>query len=132
MARLRDVVFDAEHAVTLARFWAAVLDSHQLRPLSDEDRAWLAEQGWTPEDTPEVPLDPVDPDGVRIWFNTVPDPTPGKNRVHLDVDLSTPDQLQRLLELGATVVSPPEKHGERWWILADVEGNQFCAFPPEV
>jgi hypothetical protein len=130
MAGLRDVVFDAEHAGTLAAFWDAVLDGHRRRPYTDEDRALLAEHGWSEEDDPEVPLDPLQPGGIRIWFNTVPDPTPGKNRLHLDVDLTSVDELQRLLDLGASVVSEPEMHGERWWILADVEGNQFCAFPP--
>ena len=131
MADLRDVCVDAEHAMTLARFWEAVLGTHKLRDIDDDVRAELAAEGIAPDDLPSVPLDPSDPSGVRIWFNTVPDPTPGKNRLHLDVNLSSDEELQRLLDLGAVVVSPPEQHGERWWILADVEGNQFCAFPPQ-
>lgn len=131
MAGLRDVVVDAEHAATLAGFWDGVLHTHQLRPITDEVRAWLVEDGIDPDDPPQLPLDPLEPGGCRIWFNTVPDPTPGKNRLHLDVDLTDQGELDRLLGLGATVVSRPEEHGERWWILADVEGNQFCAFPPE-
>lgn len=130
MAGLRDVCVDAEHALTLARFWDAVLETHTLREIDDEWRAELAADGVDPEDVGSVPLDPVDSAGVRIWFNTVPDPTPGKNRLHLDVDLTSDEELQRLLDLGAVVVSRPEDHAERWWILADVEGNQFCAFPP--
>jgi hypothetical protein len=132
MAALRDVVFDAHHALTLARFWDAVLDTHTLTPLDDDDLAWLAERGIDPDNPTSVGLDPVgDDDGLRIWFNTVPDPTPGKNRLHIDVNLRDEGELQRILDLGATVVSRPDEHGERWWILADPEGNQFCAFLPE-
>lgn len=130
MAELRDVVFDARHASTLARFWDGVLDTHVRPPLDDEDLAWIAEHGLDPEDLPSEGLDPVDGSGMRIFFNAVPDPTPGKNRVHIDVNLRDADELQRILDLGATVVSRPEDHQDRWWILADPEGNQFCAFMP--
>lgn len=131
MAGLRDVVVDCVHAGRLARFWDDVLDDYRLRPYGDEDLAWLAEQGIDdPLDDPSVVLDPVAGEGVRIWFNTVPDPTPGKNRLHLDVNLADVAELDRLLTRGAAVVSPSDQHGEDWWILADPEGNQFCAFPP--
>jgi predicted enzyme related to lactoylglutathione lyase len=132
MAGLRDVVFDAHHALNLARFWDAVLDSHALPALDDELMTWLTEQGIDPDNPPSVGLDPVGGSGgMRIFFNNVPDPTPGKNRVHIDLNLRDDAELQRVLNLGATVVSRPEERGERWWILADPEGNQFCAFPPE-
>jgi hypothetical protein len=131
MAGIRDVVVDAHHALNLARFWDAVLDSHSLPPLDDELLNWLKEQGVDPENPPGVPLEPVDGSELRIFFNNVPDPTPGKNRLHLDVNLRDDAELEQLLDLGATVVSRPEEHQERWWILADPEGNQFCAFPPE-
>ena len=132
MAGLRDVVFDTHHALELALFWDAVLDSHTLLPFDDDDLAWLAERGYDVDNPPSVALDPISSaGGLRIWFNNVPDPTPGKNRLHVDINLRDDGELQRVLDLGATVVSRPEEHGERWWILADPEGNQFCAFPPE-
>jgi hypothetical protein len=31
--------------------------------------------------------------------------------------------------LGARVVSEPDGE-QRWWVLADPEGNEFCAFAP--
>jgi hypothetical protein len=131
MPELRDVVVDCVHAGRLARFWDEVLDDYRLRPYGDEDLSWLAEQGIDdPLDDPSVALDPIGRDGVGIFFNTVPDPTPGKNRLHLDINLADVAELDRLRELGATVVSPPDQHGEDWWILADPEGNLFCAFPP--
>ena len=47
-----------------------------------------------------------------------------KNRVHLDVYVRGVD---RLLDLGARVLADfrPERV-----TLADVEGNEFCVFPP--
>ena len=30
---------------------------------------------------------------------------------------------------GAVVLREPGE--ERWWVLADPEGHEFCAFPPE-
>ena len=51
-----------------------------------------------------------------------------KNRVHIDVNPTGCDQdeeLQRLLELGATRVDVGQ--GEQSWVvLADPEGNEFC------
>ena len=52
----------------------------------------------------------------------VPEPKTVKNRVHWDV--LTPS-VAALVEAGATVLS--EQPG--WTVLADPEGNEFCAFP---
>lgn len=117
MATLRDVVVDASDPEALALFWAQLLTSHRVRPHATGSR--------------EVVLEPTDEAAPRIWFVAVPDPTPGKNRLHLDVDLGSNDELEELLERGATVHAGPQDHGERWWVLADPEGNLFCAFPPE-
>jgi hypothetical protein len=66
---------------------------------------------------------------VARGFQRVAEPTPGKNRVH--VDLIAKDrvgEVQRLVELGATQqydqlgVVP----GLEWTTLADPEGNAFC------
>ncbi|MEK8110240.1 VOC family protein [Micromonospora sp. M12] len=34
-----------------------------------------------------------------------------------------------LLDAGATVLREPQDRA-RWWVLADPEGNEFCAFAP--
>jgi hypothetical protein len=47
----------------------------------------------------------------------------GKNRVHVDVVASVDELVRR----GAQVV---EVHPE-WTVMADPEGNELCAFPPE-
>lgn len=55
------------------------------------------------------------------------DPTPGKNRLHLDVAAEDVDaEVVRLLEAGATHVSDQEMPGFRWVVLAYPDGNQFC------
>jgi hypothetical protein len=49
-------------------------------------------------------------------------------RFHLDIRLPAPDPAP-LVAAGARLVSSPD--GETpWWVLADPEGNEFCAFGP--
>jgi Glyoxalase-like domain len=43
--------------------------------------------------------------------------------MHLDIRLRDRTHLNELLALGATVVSEQEN----WLVLADPEGNEFCA-----
>jgi len=64
----------------------------------------------------------------EYWvFGPVPEPKTVKNRVHWDVDLAGPDP-SGLVAAGATVIREPD--GDiSWWIMADPEGNEFCAFP---
>lgn len=50
-----------------------------------------------------------------------------KNRMHVDIRLRDQAHLDELLGLGATVVS--EYDG--WRIIADPEGNEFCAKHPD-
>jgi hypothetical protein len=58
----------------------------------------------------------------------VPEAKTTKNRVHIDVrpiGANQDEELQRLLELGATRVDIGQ--GEQSWVvLADPEGNEFC------
>jgi predicted enzyme related to lactoylglutathione lyase len=68
------------------------------------------------------------PEGPRLGFQKVPDPTPGKNRVHLDFSTVDVDaEVSRLTAAGATEVG---RHGIgddfRWVVLADPDGNAFC------
>ncbi|BCI54173.1 hypothetical protein NIIDNTM18_34510 [Mycolicibacterium litorale] len=52
-----------------------------------------------------------------------------KNRVHLDVAVGPGlEGVERLVRLGARVLAD---HLPGWVTLADVEGNEFCAFPAE-
>jgi hypothetical protein len=129
-ARLKDIVIDAHRPAPLARFWAAVL-GYQVRPYGPEDLDQLTSIGRTPETDPSVAVDP--PDGVvgpGLFINEVPEPKTGKNRLHLDVWLPGED-VDPLLALGARLLREPD--GEiGWWVLADPEGNEFCAFRREM
>jgi len=63
-----------------------------------------------------------------FWMFTVEsEPKSVKNRLHWDVwlDGGTP---QPLLDAGATLLREPGDDVD-WWVLADPEGNEFCAFP---
>ena len=66
--------------------------------------------------------------GPRLAFQKVPDPTPGKNRVHIDFGVAdTEAEVKRLVELGA-VETGRHTFGENfsWVVLADPDGNAFC------
>jgi hypothetical protein len=125
MSNLVEIVLDCRHAATLARFWEAAL-GWRIRPYDDAEVARLAALGLTPETDPAVAIDP--PDGSLVFFlQEVPEPRTVKNRMHLDIRLRDQAHLDELIRLGATVVS--EQEG--WRVLADPEGNEFCAKHPK-
>lgn len=71
----------------------------------------------------------VQPDGPRLGFQKVPDPTPGKNRVHLDLAAGgdVESEVARLVGLGATEIGRNSFGAEfSWVVLADPAGNAFC------
>jgi catechol 2,3-dioxygenase-like lactoylglutathione lyase family enzyme len=113
--RFSELVIDCRDPEALAAFWAAVLD---YRVLSREDGA--VEIG------PEAGFGGPAP---TLVFGPVADPTPGKLRLHIDVNATDRDQdaeLQRLLGLGATPADVGQTGDEGWHVLADPEGNEFC------
>jgi hypothetical protein len=123
MARLHDVVFDSRHPASIARFWAAALDGYQVAPYDEAELARLRGAGiFDPEDDPNVLVEA--PGGQpRIFFQLVAEPKIVKNRVHLDLRCDAmEDELERLRELGASVVAEYHDH----LVLSDPEGNEFC------
>ncbi|MET7878841.1 VOC family protein [Micromonospora profundi] len=52
-----------------------------------------------------------------------------KNRLHWDVELVAPEPMA-LIAAGATLLREPLDEAHWWWVLADPEGNEFCAFAP--
>ena len=86
MACLRDIVFDATHPASLARFWAAALDGYSVAPYDERELARLRSLGIdSPEDDPTVLVE--GPKGApRLWFQRVPEARSAKNRMHLDLD----------------------------------------------
>jgi len=117
---LRDICFDCADQRRVARFWADAL-GYVARPLDPEDT----------EDDP-IALNPPG-GGLRIWFNRVPESKVVKNRVHIDINMPDDNELERLRSLGARVLREiRDDDGVLWWtIMADPEGNEFCAFPPK-
>jgi hypothetical protein len=118
---LRDICFDCTDNKLVALFWAQLLGY----PAPELD----------PSGEPEESICINSPSGgLRIWFNAVPEPKTVKNRVHLDINMPDQAELERLKALGAR--SLQEIRGEdgslHWTIMADPEGNEFCAFPPRL
>jgi hypothetical protein len=99
--------FDACHRI--AAWWADVLGA---RLVDDEEKGYAYI-----DDVPGAPFDSID-------FAPVPEPKTVKNRVHLDV---TTADVDALVVAGATVLRPPDSE-IRWTVLADPDGNEFCAF----
>lgn len=108
--KIGSVVFDCNDFDKMWKFWREALRYTWREPPSE---------GW-------VIL--RDPSGKspNVSINRTEKPLAHKIRVHLD--LYTDDQeaeVQRLLKLGATVVSRPGK-GHDYVIMSDPEGNHFC------
>jgi hypothetical protein len=95
----------------IAAWWADVLGAK----LVDDERGF----SWV-QDIPNAPFESVD-------FAPVPEPKTVKNRLHLDV--TTPD-LDALVAAGAVVLRPQDDE-IGWTVLADPDGNEFCAFVEE-
>src|SRR5688500_19152942 len=111
--RFSELVVDSRDPEALAAFWAAVLDYRVLS--RDEDGA--VEIG------PEAGFGGAAP---TLVFAPVADPTPGKDRLHIDVNPTDRDQdaeLERRLGLGATRADVGPTGDEGGHVLADPEGN---------
>jgi hypothetical protein len=116
---IHNVTFDANNPRLLGRFWSRVTGYAMVEERDDFVR-----------------LRAPDATGVRhILFLRVDDPTPGKNRVHVDLAARQPQhEIKRLVGLGASLVDQPvdgkphwrEGNGIKWVVLRDPEGNQFC------
>jgi hypothetical protein len=93
----------------ITAWWGDVLG---VEPKHDEgdDFAYL-------DGIPGVPFE-------SLVFAAVPEPKATKNRIHLDV---TTSDVQQLLDAGATLLRTPDDEIS-WHVLADPDGNEFCAF----
>ena len=90
---------------------------------------WQAALDRVREDTIEGRYVTLTGDGPSLTLQRVPEPKRGKNRMHLDLLVADPDaEVARLHAVGATAVTPcpREEFGQRWFVLADPEGNEFC------
>jgi Glyoxalase-like domain len=118
--RIREIVIDSAKPAELARFWARVLGGYALRPYDAAELARLAALDLTPETDPIVM---VDGPGPTLCFQHTREPKAGRNRLHLDLAGAVrPAEIARLIELGATV----RDHHDRYSVMLDPEGNEFC------
>jgi hypothetical protein len=57
----------------------------------------------------------------------VPELKTTKSRIHFDLRIRSGDQgIQRLQDLGASIVEHIVKEVGEWYVMADPEGNEFC------
>ena len=98
--------------MAIAGWWGRVLG---CEPQLDEDGGWA----WI-EGIAGCPFE-------AMVFAPVPEPKTVKNRVHVDV---TTADVGVLVTAGAVVLREPDDE-VRWHVLADPDGNEFCAFTTE-
>src|SRR5918995_683136 len=105
---IKSVTFDCADALVVSRFWAPALGT-DLDEDSTAEKAFVEAAGWG---------------GPNIWFQQVPEPKTAKNRMHFDLRAPgpIPDEVARLVGLGATVVSVSDD----LTVMRDPEGNEFC------
>jgi len=111
--RLFEMVIDTattETAATLAAWWGDVLGGEVVH----DERGFSFVQA-----VPGLPFDSID-------MIPVPEPKSVKNRLHWDVVCG---DVAGLLSRGATVLAEPTPR-TGWHVLADPQGNEFCAFAP--
>ena len=109
--RLHGLVVDSADPRAQARWWAGVYGTGVT-----ENDGWF-----TLEEVPGMPI-------LTMDFVPVPEPKTVKNRIHWDVTVTvTVPGVAPLAAAGATVLREPG--GDiSWHVLADPEGNEFCAF----
>jgi hypothetical protein len=107
-AGLKAINVDTSDPARISTWWATVLGAEH------EDH----EEGYSSlEPVPEAPFESLD-------FIPVPEPKTVKNRIHIDV--TTPD-VQLLVDAGARLLRAQDEEIS-WNVLADPDGNEFCAF----
>ncbi len=109
-AGLMELVLDTDGDPRLiADWWARILGV---------ERQDDAQHGFSYlEDIPSAPFE-------SLVFVTVPEPKKVKNRIHFDVTTSS---VEALTQVGATVLRASDDEIS-WTVLADPDGNEFCAF----
>jgi hypothetical protein len=112
------VVVDCSDSGSQANWWASVLG----REVSERNRDEYEVSG------PAI-------GGTPLYFMNVPEPKVVKDRLHLDVttDESLGDAVAGLVAVGARLVDMRQDpatlaHPDRWAVMQDPEGNEFCVF----
>jgi predicted enzyme related to lactoylglutathione lyase len=111
-----------------SRIAVLAIDAVQPRVVAD---FWCAVLGWqvVEEDAGGVSIAPSDGAWPTIDVMPVPERKGAKNRLHLDLradGVTTSQELDRLLALGASRVDVGQGPDVSWVVLGDPEGNEFC------
>ncbi|KAB1150050.1 VOC family protein [Streptomyces luteolifulvus] len=102
------ITVDCAEPRKLAAWWAEVLDTEIAQDFGGE----FVIVGAQP---------------LVLGFQHVPEPRQVKNRVHVDFHTEDrPTEVDRLVELGASVVGEHSAGPLTWTVLRDPEGNEFC------
>lgn len=108
-AGLMEIVVDTADPVRISTWWADVLGAERH---DDEEHGFSYL-----EPVPGAPFE-------SLVFVPVPEPKTVKNRIHFDVDTR---DVQLLVDAGATLLRAQDDEIS-WSVLADPDGNEFCAF----
>ncbi|MGK5676315.1 VOC family protein [Micromonospora sp. URMC 106] len=111
-----------------SRLAAIAIDAVQPRLIAD---FWCSVLGWqvVGEDAEVITIAASDRSWPMIDVAAVPEGKVIKNRLHFDLradGVSTAEELDRLLALGARRVDVGQPADVSWIVLADPEGNEFC------
>jgi catechol-2,3-dioxygenase len=111
-----------------SRIAAIALDAAQPRLVAD---FWCDVLGWRilEEEDGVISIGPPDGSWPTIDVVPVPEAKTVKNRLHLDLradGVTTSDELERLLALGARPTDVGQGDDVTWVVLSDPEGNEFC------
>ena len=97
--------------VRVAAFWSALLE----RPVGPSEEGWV----YLGERSDPLP---------RLVFQPVPEPSPGKVRIHLDIEVDDLEAATHLVrELGGRATGERHEHpGGVVAVMVDPEDHEFC------
>jgi hypothetical protein len=125
-SRVTEIIIDSRDPLTLAKWWAEILD-YQVAPPAKE--GWVGITAWpTEEERPSEDAYRTSAQVPSIVFVPVPEPKTVKNRTHLDlwaIDRTQEEEVAWLESHGARRVDIGQ-HDVPWVVMADPEGNEFC------
>jgi hypothetical protein len=103
------ITFDCDDPVKLAEWWARAVDG-TINPVAPGFFATVTR-----------------PDGPGLSFQKVDDPTPGKNKVHIDFTAADMEaEVKRLVGFATEAGRGGSAPSSSGWYRADPDGNAFC------
>jgi hypothetical protein len=125
-SRLTEIIIDSRDPLTLAKWWAPVLD-YQVADHTKE--GWVGITAWANEaERPSEDAYRAAAQVPMISFVSVPEAKTIKNRIHLDIwsmERTQDEEVAWLEERGARRVDIGQGDVS-WVVMADPEGNEFC------